>query len=153
MSTAVQSEAKASQVVAFRLGHDEYAVDIQQVQEIIRHTEPRAMPGSPPEVLGVINLRGRLIPVVDLAALLGAAAAAPADAKIVVVALPGATAGLVVDEVTEVRQLVGDQLEPAPGDGAARAGVQSVARLEDRLMVVLDLEMVLGAGRLDGLGA
>ena len=141
-------EGGSRQVVAFTLGRDEYAVPITQVQEIIRYAEPRSMPGAPPGVEGVINLRGRIIPVMNLRNTLGAAGELTDQAKIVVVRPAQETVGLVVDEVTEVRTIGADQLEAAPA-GASGMGadvVDCVAKLDDgRLLVLLDLPRLLEA--------
>ncbi|MCU0306651.1 MAG: chemotaxis protein CheW [Thermoleophilia bacterium] len=145
---AGEGQEGGRQVVAFTLGRDEYAVPITQVQEIIRYSAPRSMPGAPAGVEGVINLRGRIIPVMNLRASLGAAGELGDQAKIVVVKPGEETIGLVVDEVTEVRTLAADQLEAAPpgSSGMGADVVECVAKLEEgRLLVLLDLPRLLGA--------
>ena len=102
------------QVVVFGLGEERYATDVTRVQEIIRWTEPRSVSSSLPAVRGVINLRGKIIPVCDLDACLGAVSSAPdEDSKIVVVETSAGVCGLIVDEVHEVR---------TPRRGGARRG-------------------------------
>ena len=132
-------------LVVFTLGDEEYGVPITLVQEIIRYTPPRPIPGSPGHVEGVINLRGRIIPVVDLRSRFGAFGDRPGDAKIVIVELPEATVGVTVDEVKEVLTVGGDQCE-APPDGAGDAEyLDAVAKLEGRLLVILDLSKLFGS--------
>jgi purine-binding chemotaxis protein CheW len=125
------------QLVVFRLGVEEYAFGIEHVHEIIRHTPPRAVSSPDPWVRGVISLRGRIVPVHDLAARLGLAARAEADAaKIVILDVDGEVAGVVVDDVEEVLTVQPDRLEPVPvaGDGA----IQAIVNLGERLVALLD---------------
>jgi purine-binding chemotaxis protein CheW len=138
---------ESRQLVASVLGNEEYGVPITRVQEFIRFTEPRAMPESPPHVGGVINLRGRIIPVVDLRQRLGVTGERAEDSKIVIVELETATVGIEVDEVKEVLTVSSDNCELAPqGSSAASADViDSVAKLEGRLLMILDLDRLLGA--------
>jgi purine-binding chemotaxis protein CheW len=125
------------QLVVFSLGSEEYGLPITQVQEIIRYDRPRTIPSAPPSVRGVINLRGRIIPVIDLKQRLGLAADGSRESKIVIVEAGVVTAGLVVDEVDEVLTISDEQCEPAPGDDVAC--ISGVAKVGDRLLVLLDL--------------
>jgi purine-binding chemotaxis protein CheW len=131
----------ARQFVVCALAGEEYALPVECVQEIIRYTHPRTVPSAPTGVRGAINLRGRIITVCDLTQRLGLAVAPGAESKIVVVEAGGEMMGLVVDDVTEVKTLAGDEIE-APlraGDGS----ISGVARVGDRLLVLLDLPVVL----------
>jgi purine-binding chemotaxis protein CheW len=144
------AEAQARQLVVFTLGAEEYGVPITLVQEIIRYTPPRPIPGSRSHVEGVINLRGRIIPVVDLRARFGVAGDRPAEAKIVIVEMTELTVGIVVDEVREVLSVGADQCD-APPDGAGDADyLDAVAKLEGRLLVILDMPKLLDDGSLSG---
>ncbi len=144
MSTTLASPPEpatdALQLVVFRLGDEDYGVPISTVQEIIRHTPPRPIPGGAHGVEGVINLRGALIPVVALRARLGSPGPSPAESKVVIVDLPDVTVGLQVDEVTEVLTIDGSVVVPPPsGLAAGPEGVlAAVAKLDDRLLVILD---------------
>ncbi|HWH15938.1 MAG TPA: chemotaxis protein CheW [Miltoncostaeaceae bacterium] len=143
-STDIAADPQARQLVVFTLGAEEYGVPITLVQEIIRYTAPRPIPGSPGHVEGVINLRGRIIPVVDLRSRFGAFGDRPEEAKIVIVELPDATVGVTVDEVKEVLTVSGEQCE-APPDGAGDAEyLDAVAKLESRLLVILDMPKLFG---------
>lgn len=144
MSSDTVTEGRTRQLVVFSLGAEEYGVPITLVQEIIRHTPPRPIPGSPSHVEGVINLRGRIIPVVDLRLRFGVAGDRPAESKIVIVEMPELTVGIVVDEVREVLSVGADQCEPPP-EGAGDADyLDAVAKLEGRLLVILDMQRLLG---------
>jgi purine-binding chemotaxis protein CheW len=132
----------ARQFVVCALAGEEYALAVECVQEIIRYTPPRTVPSAPLGVRGVINLRGRIITVCDLTQRLGLAVVPGAESKIVVVEAGGEMMGLVVDDVSEVKTLSTDVIEPPlrAGDGA----ISGVARVGDRLLVLLDLAVVLG---------
>jgi purine-binding chemotaxis protein CheW len=124
------------QLVVFRLGVEEYAFGIEHVHEIIRHTPPRAVSSPDPWVRGVISLRGRIVPVHDLAARLGLGSRETDAAKIVILDAGGEVAGVVVDDVEEVLTVQPDRLEPVPvaGDGA----IQAIVNLGERLVALLD---------------
>ena len=135
------------QLVVFTLGREEYGLPITQVQEIIRYAAPRTIPSSSPTVRGVINLRGKIIPVCDLKLRLGLTDADPDDAKIVIVESGGMTAGIVVDEVDEVITVGEEQLEPPPSGEVGY--IEAVAKVGDRLLVLLDTAAVLAGEGLD----
>ena len=148
MTVVTESAGATRQLVIFSLGEEHYGVPITSVQEIIRHTPPRPMPESPPGVEGVINLRGRLIPVLSLAERLGVHAETPEDAKVVIIELADSVVGIVVDEVREVVTIDLATTEPPPANviGSARSAIESVAKLDAGLLVILDPERLLGRG-------
>jgi purine-binding chemotaxis protein CheW len=144
MTADVITEAQTRQLVAFTLGDEEYGIPNTLVQEIIRFTPPRPIPGSSVHVEGVINLRGRIIPVVDLKRRFGISSEAE-DTKIVIVELAERTVGVIVDEVKEVITIDAETIEPAPS-GVASASteyIDSVAKLDGRLLVILELSQLL----------
>ena len=104
------------QLVVFALGDEEYGLPITQVQEIIRFSEPRTIPNPHASIRGVINLRGRIIPVCDLKLQLNVGSDEVADesSKIVIVESHSGSAGLIVDGVNEVMTVTEDQLDPRP---------------------------------------
>ena len=102
------------QLVVFSLGNEEYGLPITQVQEIIRYAEPRTIPNAVRSVRGVINLRGKIIPVCDLKQGLGLDGQDGGERKIVIVESSLGTAGLIVDEVDEVLTVDDEQLEEPP---------------------------------------
>jgi purine-binding chemotaxis protein CheW len=146
-----EAETSSEQLVVFALGDDEYGVPIANVQEIIRYVPPRPIPGSPSHVEGVLNLRGSIIPVINLQQLFGSRGAPSEDATVVVVELSDATVGVVVDEVREVMTIDLAATEPPPAGIGAEGdeSIRAVAKLQDRLLVVLDLVGLLESrGRL-----
>ena len=127
------------QVVVFGLADELYAVDVQRVQEIIRWREPRTVAGAVPGVRGVINLRGKIIPVCDLAVTIGAPEIQHCDdAKIVVLENGFGVCGFVVDRVEEVSTLAGDQIDAMPPLASDADYVVGVAKVGERLIVVLE---------------
>ncbi|QEC46847.1 chemotaxis protein CheW [Baekduia soli] len=133
------------QLVVFSLGDEEYALPITQVHEIIRFTEPRSVASSDPSVRGVISLRGRILPVYDLATRLGLDHPGEVtDAKIVIVETADDMAGVVVDDVEEVITVDLEALEDAPTAGGR--AIDGIAKIGDRLVVLLDPEGIVGAG-------
>lgn len=134
---------ESRRLVVFALAGDEYGVPIALVQEIMRHTPPRPIPGSPSYVEGVINLRGRIIPVLDLRARFAIGGIRPDEAKVVIIAIGDLTVGVVVDEVREVLSLEASRCEPAPVGTDDAMYVESVGRRDGRLVVVLDMVRLL----------
>ena len=135
----------AQQLVVFSLGEEEYALPITQVQEIIRYTEPRAVASEEPWIEGVISLRGKIIPVCNLAERLGLSPERVDNAKIVIVETGGGTAGVIVDEVEEVLTVEEEQLDSVPGAGTEF--IEAVAKIGDRLVVLLNSDGIFaGAG-------
>jgi purine-binding chemotaxis protein CheW len=135
------------QLVVFSLGEEEYALPITQVHEIIRWTEPRSVASDEAWVRGVISLRGKIVPVYDLAARLGLPSERPEHAKIVIVETASDMAGVIVDDVEEVLTVDVDALDtvPAAGDPA----IEAIAKIEQRLVVLLDPVGLFGGGVLD----
>src|SRR3954451_1142820 len=105
-------QSTTRQLVVFSLGEEEYALPINQVQEIIRYTEPRTVASDVSWIRGVISLRGKIVPVYDLARRLGLDAAASDEAagKIVIVGEGAEQAGVIVDDVEEVLTVTEDQV-------------------------------------------
>ena len=134
------------QVVTFRVGNEDYGLHIMRVQEIIRVIEAVKVPKAPAYVEGVINLRGKIIPIIDLRKRMMKAITCYSDAsRIIVVDTGGRLAGLVVDAVIDVIMLNGDDVEPCPSiDDAKRSDyIIGVGRQGDRLITVLSLESLL----------
>ncbi len=135
------------QVVVCQLGAESYGLDIGSVYEIIRFQECTAVPASPSFVNGVINLRGRIIPVVDLRGRFGMTETEPTKETRIVVAESSSTrVGLIVDSVSEVLLLQSESVEPTPGvaAGADSDHLRGIAKLGDRLVLLLELDGLLG---------
>jgi purine-binding chemotaxis protein CheW len=134
------------QLVSFKIGAEEFGVDILKVQEINKMTSITKVPNAPDFVEGVINLRGRVIPIIDLRTRLGLEKIEHTkDTRIIVVELDGKTVGFIVDAVNEVLRIPAGITEKPP---ELVAGIESdyitaVGKLEDRLLILLDLDKVL----------
>ena len=140
------NEANELQLVVFDLAEETYGVDIGSVREIIRIQEITKVPRTPDYVEGVINLRGKVIPVIDLRRKFGfKKAEVTKDTRIVVVDISGNDIGVVVDAVTEVLRLSSDAVEPPSGviTTADSDYLLGIAKLESRLVILLDLQKAL----------
>jgi purine-binding chemotaxis protein CheW len=141
-----QQATTARQIVVFTLGSEHYALPIREVQEIIRYSEPRSVASRADWVRGVISLRGRIVPVYDVAARLGISSELTEDAKIVIVEAGSETAGVIVDSVEEVLTVENNQFEEAPG--ADTTLIESIARVGERLIVLLTLNTIFASPEL-----
>ena len=136
------------QLVSFVLAGEEFAVDILAVQEINRMMDLTRVPQSPPEVEGVINLRGKIIPVVDLRKRFGMPAVERTEqTRIVVVEINKRVLGFLVDRVNEVLRIDRGIVEPAPRMACSIESefIAGVGKLEDRLLILLDLNKLFAA--------
>jgi purine-binding chemotaxis protein CheW len=142
-----RAAAEATEHLAtFYLDREEYGVDVRQVQEIRRVTEITSVPRAPRFIRGVINLRGRILPVLDLRTRLGLGeVAASRAARIVVVRVKDRLLGLLVDGASQVLKIPVSQVEPAPEEVVQKGGdyIRGVAKLDDRLIILVDLERLL----------
>ena len=132
------SDTATQQLVVFSLGSEEYALPIGAVHEIIRYSEPRTVASSVPWIRGVIGLRGKIIPIFDLAARLGLEPTGTEPGKIVIVSGGASQVGVMVDDVDQVVTLGSEQLEDVPTAGAD--SIEAIARIDDRLVVLLDAD-------------
>ena len=134
------------QLVSFNLGKEEFAVDILKIQEINRMVEITKVPKSPEFVEGVINLRGKVIPIIDLRKRFKLPGSeSTKQTRIVVVDIDNMVVGLVVDAVSEVLRLPANTVEPPPPivAGIDSEYISGVGKLEDRLLILLELDKVL----------
>jgi purine-binding chemotaxis protein CheW len=133
------SDTTSQQLVVFSLGSEEYALPIGSVHEIIRFTEPRTVASEAAWIRGVIGLRGKIIPIFDLAARMELEIAVESEAgKIVIVESGTGQVGIMVDEVEEVLTVSSDQLEDVPS--ANTDSIEAIAKIEDRLVILLNPE-------------
>lgn len=136
------------QLVTFTVGSEEFAIPILSVHEINRMMSITRVPQSPPFVEGVINLRGKIIPVVDLRKRFGLAKREHSgDTRIIVVEVSGRVIGFTVDRVNEVLRINSGIVEPPPpmASGVDSEYVRGVGKLEDRLLILLDLDRLFSA--------
>ena len=134
------------QLVSFKIGNEEFGVDILNVQEINKMTQITKVPNSPVFVEGVINLRGRVIPVIDLRMRLGLTKKEhDKDTRIIVVEIERRTIGFIVDAVSEVLRIPANVTEAPPElvSGINSEFIKSVGKLEDRLLILIDLNKIL----------
>ena len=137
------------QLVTFKLGDEEYAIDILKVQEINRMVSITTVPNADRSLEGVINLRGRVIPVTNLRKKFGLDSKELDGHSRIMVVDVGTTIGLIVDSVSEVLRLPSDTVEPPPhiaGNGSTDY-VMGIGKLEDRLLILLDIEKLMGKGK------
>ena len=144
------------QFVGFRLDREEYAIPITTIQEIIVMKPITRIPQVPAAIEGLINLRGSVIPIINLRRLF---ALPPRDfddeTRTVIVNVGDRILGYVVDEVTQVMRIAADQIQPAPVAVAAVASrhIAGLARIDDRLLIILDIEKLLLPRDLEALPA
>lgn len=133
-------------LVTFYLDREEYGIDVRQVQEIRRVGEITVVPRAPEFVRGVINLRGRILPVLDLKKKLGLGEVEDSkSARIVVARVRDRLLGLLVDGASQVPKIPVSRIEAAPEEVFERGGdyIRGVAKLDDRLIILVDLERLL----------
>ena len=143
---APSQEPHASQIVSFRLANEEYGVDIMQVQEIILIGQITPMPHVPPYVCGLINLRGHVIPIIDLRARFELERASQTEnSRIIVLNIHAKTVGIIVDAVAEVLRISPGQIETA-AVGTAGVGQQYIGglvKLEEKLLILLNIDQIM----------
>lgn len=144
--SAKQDMSELLQLVSFKVGREEFGVDILKVQEINRMMKITKVPNAPDFVEGVVNLRGRIIPVIDLRKRLSIEDKShDSKTRIIVVDIIGNIIGFIVDEVNEVLRISKDIIENPPElvSQADSDFITSVAKLEDRIIILLDLDNLL----------
>lgn len=139
------------QFVVFQLGQEEYGVEILQTQDIHRYTKITRVPNAPYFVKGVINIRGEIIPVVDLRNRFGMESAKVQDTTRIIIVLVngGQKIGFLVDSVREVLWIDDAAVEPAPtvAGGIEPEYLNGVGKIGERLIVLLNIEKILNQGR------
>ena len=137
--------AELLQLVSFQIGPEEFGVEILKVQEIIRQQDLTRVPNLAKFVEGVINLRGKVIPVIGLRRCFGLEGhSADKQSRIIVVEVNGATLGFVVDAVSEVLRVPRDTVEPPPAMGTVeRKYIWGIGKLDARLLLLLDLDRLM----------
>lgn len=151
-----EAEEESLHLVGFFLNDEEYALEIARVQEIIRVGGWTRVPNAPGHIKGVINLRGRIIPVVDPKVRMGFAAGQTGkDSRIIVVEAGRKVIGMLVDRVSQVMRLPLRTIEAAPDEvtEADKGFVKGVGKLDGRLIILLDLASVTGRDSVAALSA
>jgi purine-binding chemotaxis protein CheW len=136
------------QLACFRVGTEMYALDIMRIKEIIRPQKLTVVPKAPAFIEGVINLRGTVLPVVDLRRRFDQPVVADRRTRVIIATVQGRIIGLMVDEVAEVSRYTRQDIQPPPQylKGGGSEFFLGVCRRGDDLVMVLDLEMLLSSG-------
>ena len=147
-AAAAKHGARQGEYLTFRLGSEEYGIDILRVQEIRSYEQPTRIANSPAFLKGVVNLRGVIVPIVDLRLKLGCDSAEYNHFTVVIVLnVRGRVVGAVVDSVSDVLELGGEQIRPAPQlnaniDAGFITGIGSVG---DRMLILMDIEGLMSS--------
>jgi purine-binding chemotaxis protein CheW len=148
-------DQELTQLVTFSIGEEEFGVNILQVQEIIRTMEITNVPRAPEFVEGVINLRGKVIPIVDMRRRFGLRSKEHDKyTRIIVIEIDMIIVGFVVDSVSEVLRIPANSVQPPPPVVAGMDSdyIDGVGKLEDRLLILLDLDSLLDNEEKEALG-
>ncbi|MBU2706874.1 MULTISPECIES: chemotaxis protein CheW [Zooshikella] len=134
------------QWVTFRLANETYGINVMQVQEVLRYTEIAPVPGAPPFVLGIINLRGNVVTVIDTRLRFGLAPGEVTDnTRIVIIEAEKQVVGIMVDSVAEVVYLRQSEIETAPNVGNEESAkfIQGVCNKNGELLILVELDKLL----------
>jgi purine-binding chemotaxis protein CheW len=159
-AAAARTDERAGKYLTFQLANEEFGIRVLKVREIMGIQEITGVPQTPAHVKGVINLRGKVVPVIDLRLKFGLEAAEYTQRTCIIVAQLQAAAGallmgVIVDGVSEVLNLSGPDIEDAPdfGDEAASQYLLGMAKVKGKVKILLDIDRVLSNAEIAGLGA
>jgi len=142
-----KSSAEEMQVVVFKLGTEEYCVPVFQAKEIQMYTHPTKIPNTPAFVEGIINLRGQIIPILDLKKRFGSGSTeVNISTKIIIIDMDGEQLGILVDSVSEVLKIPQNKFEAPPSavkTSINNSYISGIGKLENRLLILIDLGKVL----------
>ncbi|SDR97816.1 CheW protein [Halopseudomonas litoralis] len=145
-NTTQRADDPILQWVTFRLDNETYGINVMQVQEVLRHSEIAPVPGAPSYVLGIINLRGNVVTVIDTRQRFGLVSAPVTDqTRIVIIEADRQVIGILVDSVAEVVYLRQSEIETAPNVGTDESAkfIQGVSNKNDELLILVDLEKMM----------
>ena len=151
MSQTSPSTANAGEFLSFTLGNEQYGVDILKVQEIRGYDQVTRVPDAPDYIKGVINLRGTIVPVIDLRLKLRLENARyDAFTVMIVLNVEQRVVGIVVDSVSDVIELGAEQIRPTPEFGAAvdTRFINGIGTQDERMLILLDIETLLDTAEL-----
>jgi len=140
-----QKEKQERNIVVFRLNGTPFALDIQNVQEIVQQSGIVSVPGAPPFILGIVNLRGRIMAVVDTKRLLGIGETSTDKVLVMVAQIDEHLVGFTVDEVEQVARIASDAVEPVSNliSSEEARKIEGVLRLGGKLVLLLDANRLL----------
>lgn len=145
-AAAADPNDEVLQWVTYRLDEETYGINVMQVQEVLRHTEIAPVPGAPNYVLGIINLRGNVVTVIDTRARFGLPPTEVTDnSRIVIIESDEHVVGILVDSVAEVVYLRSSEIDSAPNVGTEESAkfIQGVSNRDDELLILVDLNKLL----------
>ena len=145
-NTAVDVNDEVLQWVTYRLGDETYGINVMQVQEVLRHTDIAPVPGAPEYVLGIINLRGNVVTVIDTRTRFGLEPAETTEStRIVIIESDEQVVGIMVDSVAEVVYLRSSEIDGAPNVGTEESVrfIQGVSNRDGELLILVDLNKLL----------
>ena len=137
---------QANEFLTFTLGHEEYGVEILKVQEIRSYEAPTTIANAPPFLKGVVNLRGVIVPIVDMRIKFGLDKAEYNQFTVVIILnVAHRVVGMVVDSVSDVLQLTGEQIREAPQFGASLDAeyITGLGTVEERMLILIDIEKLM----------
>jgi purine-binding chemotaxis protein CheW len=140
------TDAELNQLISFEVGDEEYGLEILRVKEVIRIREITRLPKAPRFVKGIINLRGDVIPIIDLRDRFGLEHKEyTVMTRVIVVDVEGKLVGMVVDAASQVVRIPSDQIEPPPPivGGISAEYIKGVGKLDDRLVILLNIDRIL----------
>jgi purine-binding chemotaxis protein CheW len=146
-----ENAGQSMQMISFSVGVEEYGIDIQTVREVIRNHRITPLPRAPSYLKGVINLRGGVIPIIDLRERFGIDdRESTAESRVIVVEIGGKPVGMVVNSVSHVLRIAMSQIEEAPDwvGGLTNAYVRGIVRVEEKLVVLLNIDSMLTGSEL-----
>ncbi len=145
-STKLKETGVLQQFISFSIGEEEYGLDLLRVKEVIRKRPITWLPKAPSFVKGIVNLRGDVIPIIDLRARFGLGSCEDtAQTRVIVVEIGGRLTGLVVDSASQVVRISEDQIDPPPpmSGGLEQDLITGVGKLDDQLVILLNTDSIL----------
>jgi purine-binding chemotaxis protein CheW len=145
-SNTAANNDEVLQWVTYKLGEETYGINVMQVQEVLRHTEIAPVPGAPDYVLGIINLRGNVVTVIDTRSRFGLPSSDITDnTRIVIIESDDQVVGILVDSVAEVVYLRSSEIDSAPNVGTEESAkfIQGVSNRDGQLLILVDLNKLL----------
>jgi len=152
----VGTQGELRQFISFSVGDEEYGLELLRVKEVIRVREITWLPKAPSFVKGIINLRGDVIPIIDLRDKFGLEAKeATANTRVIVVEVEGKLMGMIVDSASQVVRIPADQIDPPPPvlGGFSQEFITGVGKMEDKLIILLNSDAILTAEERTQLGS